>query len=145
MHEVIGWIGANWIEALGFATGIASVWLFARQQVAAWPVGIVTSLCWLVLFLHRACTPTPDCRSSTGQVTVICADKARHGDPRPSRGSPEFAVQSFFAADTSTHTTPLLPSWSAITVSEGALLSSTTVPPAARAAAIRCSATSGAT
>ncbi len=61
------------------------------------------------------------------------------------RGSTESAFQFFFAADTSTQTTPLLPSWSAITVSEGALLSSTTVPPAATAAAIRCSATSGAT
>ena len=62
-----------------------------------------------------------------------------------SRGSTELAFQSFFAADMSTQTTPLLPSWSAITVSEGASLSSTTVPPAATAAAIRCSATSGAT
>jgi len=50
--DVIGWVIANWIEALGFATGIASVWLFARQHVAAWPVGIATSLCWLVLFLQ---------------------------------------------------------------------------------------------
>jgi hypothetical protein len=62
-----------------------------------------------------------------------------------SRGSTELAAHSFFAADTSTQTTPSLPSWSAITVSEGALLSSTMVPPAATAAAIRCSATSGAT
>ena len=54
-------------------------------------------------------------------------------------------VHSFFAADVSAQTIPLLPSWSAITVSEGASLSSTTVPPAATAAAIRCSATSGAT
>ena len=61
------------------------------------------------------------------------------------RGSTESAFQSCFAADTSTQTIPLLPSWSAITVSEGALLPSTTVPPAATAAAIRCSATSGAT
>ena len=52
MPDLIGWLIANWIEALGFATGIASVWLFARQHVAAWPVGIVTSLCWLVLFLQ---------------------------------------------------------------------------------------------
>ena len=52
MPDVIGWIVSNWIEALGFATGIASVWLFARQHLAAWPVGIVTSLCWLVLFLQ---------------------------------------------------------------------------------------------
>jgi nicotinamide mononucleotide transporter len=50
--EAINWVTTNWIEALGFATGIASVWLFARQHVAAWPVGIVTSLCWLVLFLQ---------------------------------------------------------------------------------------------
>jgi hypothetical protein len=26
--DLIGWLIANWIEALGFATGIASVWLF---------------------------------------------------------------------------------------------------------------------
>jgi hypothetical protein len=55
------------------------------------------------------------------------------------------AVQSFRAADASTQMTPLLPSWSAITVRPGASLSSTTVPPAATAAAMRCSATSGAT
>ncbi len=84
-------------------------------------------------------------RSRTGQLTVSCGDKAGQGDPRPGRGSRELAVQSFFAADTSTHTIALLPSWSAITVSEGALLSSTMVPPAARAAAIRSPATSGAT
>ena len=54
--------------------------------------------------------------------------------------------QSLVAGDwASAKTTPVLPSWSAITVSDGASLSSTTVPPAARAAAIRCSATSGAT
>jgi integrase len=39
------------------------------------------------------------------------------------RGSTESASQFFFAADTSAQTIPLLPSWSAITVSEGALLS----------------------
>ena len=73
-------------------------------------------------------------------------DSAGRSDPRAARrGSTELAFQFFFAADTSTQTIPLLPSWSAITVSEGALLSSTTVPPAATAAAIRCSATSGAT
>ena len=64
---------------------------------------------------------------------------------RQGHGSTDLPVQSFFAADASTQTIPLLPSWSAITVSEGASLSSTTVPPAATAAAIRCSATSGAT
>lgn len=66
---------------------------------------------------------------------------------RPARyrrpGEP--AIYSLFAAETSTQTTPLLPSWSAITVIAGALLSSMTDPPAARAAAIRGPADSGAT
>ena len=77
-------------------------------------------------------------------------DRSAHqGDPQP--GAAADAVDgaslshSFFAADASAQTIPLLPSWSAITVSPGALLSSTTVPPAATAAAIRCSRTSAAT
>ena len=91
------------------------------------------------------------CRDWSGQAVEInraklpMSDPAGRSDPRPGHGSPDLPVQSFFAADASTQTTPLLPSWSAITVSEGASLSSTTVPPAATAAAIRCSATSGAT
>lgn len=43
------------------------------------------------------------------------------------------------------HTHALLPSWSETTVHEGAWLSSTMTPPAATAAAIRCSAISGGT
>ena len=54
-------------------------------------------------------------------------------------------VQSFGSGDSATQRTPVLPSWSAITVSDGASESSTTVPPAATAAAILCSATSAAT
>ncbi|MEA2972934.1 MAG: nicotinamide mononucleotide transporter [Actinomycetota bacterium] len=38
------------IEILGFLTGAGSVWLYARQRVAAWPLGIANSLFWLVLF-----------------------------------------------------------------------------------------------
>ena len=55
------------------------------------------------------------------------------------------AAQSFVAGDSATHTTPRLPSWSAITVSDGDSLSSTTVPPAVTAAEIRSSAASRAT
>jgi len=60
----------------------------------------------------------------------------------PRDGGQPTGASVFFAADTSTQTTPLLPFWSAVAVSAGASLSSTTVPPAATAAAIRCSATS---
>ncbi len=54
-------------------------------------------------------------------------------------------LHSIRAADMSAQMIPLLPSGSAITVSPGAPLSSTTVPPAATAPATRCSTTSGAT
>jgi dihydrofolate reductase len=85
--------------------------------------------------------------NSGGHMAIEVRPATVFGDSivhRPWR-STELALQSFFVADTSTHRTPSFPSWSAITVSEGALLSSTTVPPAARTAAIRRSATSAAT
>lgn len=40
----------SWVEVLGFVTGALSVWLFVRQRVAAWPIGIANSAMWLVLF-----------------------------------------------------------------------------------------------
>ena len=40
----------SWTEILGFVTGAASVWLYVRQRVAAWPLGIANSAFWLVLF-----------------------------------------------------------------------------------------------
>jgi nicotinamide mononucleotide transporter len=40
----------SWLEALGFATGAVSVWLYVRQNVWAWPTGIANSACWLILF-----------------------------------------------------------------------------------------------
>src|SRR3954462_2197559 len=37
-------------EIAGFATGAVSVWLYVRQNVWAWPLGIANSVFWLVLF-----------------------------------------------------------------------------------------------
>jgi nicotinamide mononucleotide transporter len=37
-------------EIAGFVTGAWSVWLFVRESVWAWPVGLVNSAAWLVLF-----------------------------------------------------------------------------------------------
>ena len=37
-------------EVGGFIAGAVSVWLYVRQSVWAWPVGIANSACWLVLF-----------------------------------------------------------------------------------------------
>jgi hypothetical protein len=93
----------------------------------------------------RICREPSGCAGEVKCPPMPMSDPAGRSDPRPDHGSPDLPVQSFFAADASTQTIPLLPSWSAITVCEGASLSLTTVPPAATAAAIRCSATSGAT
>jgi nicotinamide mononucleotide transporter len=40
----------SWTEIAGFVTGAVSVWLYVRQNVWAWPVGIANSACWLALF-----------------------------------------------------------------------------------------------
>src|SRR5437870_5482058 len=45
-----GGIAVSWTEVLGFATGALSVWLFVRERVSAWPIGIANSIFWLVLF-----------------------------------------------------------------------------------------------
>lgn len=38
------------LEIVGFVAGLASVWLYTRQNTWAWPVGIVNSLAWALLF-----------------------------------------------------------------------------------------------
>lgn len=43
-------LAMTWTEVAGFATGVVSVWLYVRQRVWAWPVGIANSSLWLVLF-----------------------------------------------------------------------------------------------
>jgi nicotinamide mononucleotide transporter len=40
----------SWSEILGFVAGAASVWLYVRQSVWAWPTGIANSAFWLILF-----------------------------------------------------------------------------------------------
>jgi nicotinamide mononucleotide transporter len=40
----------SWTEILGFVTGAASVWLYVREHVWAWPLGIANSAFWFVLF-----------------------------------------------------------------------------------------------
>lgn len=40
----------SWFELAGFVAGAVCVWLYVRQSVWAWPVGIANSASWLVLF-----------------------------------------------------------------------------------------------
>jgi nicotinamide mononucleotide transporter len=47
----LGGSSVTWLELLGAITGLASVWWAARERVGTWPVGILNSVLFLVLFL----------------------------------------------------------------------------------------------
>jgi nicotinamide mononucleotide transporter len=44
------WITSNWLEIFGAAAGIIYVFLEIRQNIWLWPVGIVTSAVYVVVF-----------------------------------------------------------------------------------------------
>lgn len=48
------WIGCSWLELLGSAAGLACVWLYGKENIWAWPVGIVSTLCFLVVVYDAA-------------------------------------------------------------------------------------------
>jgi nicotinamide mononucleotide transporter len=40
----------SWVELVAVLTGIAAVWLSAREYIASWPVGIINIICSYFLF-----------------------------------------------------------------------------------------------
>jgi nicotinamide mononucleotide transporter PnuC len=48
----IGTTPTSWAELIGFATGIANVWLVVRQNILNWPIGIANVLFLGVVFLQ---------------------------------------------------------------------------------------------
>jgi nicotinamide mononucleotide transporter len=40
----------GWVEVFGFVTGVANVWLLARQNIWNWPIGLANNLAYLILF-----------------------------------------------------------------------------------------------
>ena len=42
----------TWAELLGFGTGVITVWMVVRQNIANWPVGIANVLLLMVVFHH---------------------------------------------------------------------------------------------
>lgn len=47
---VTDWIAENWIEIFGALTGIIYVFLEIRQNIWLWPVGIITSAVYILVF-----------------------------------------------------------------------------------------------
>jgi nicotinamide mononucleotide transporter len=47
---VIDWLAANWTELVGFATGLACVFLAARRNIWNFPIGLANNVAFLALF-----------------------------------------------------------------------------------------------
>jgi len=48
---MLNWISQNWLEIFGALAGVVYVFLEIRQNLWLWPVGIVTSAVYIVVFL----------------------------------------------------------------------------------------------
>ena len=47
---IIDWISSNWIEFFGAISGVIYVFLEIRQNIWLWPVGIITSAVYIIVF-----------------------------------------------------------------------------------------------
>lgn len=50
MNTLISWIIANWIELIGVITGLLYLFFSIRQIIWVWPLGILTSAFYIVVF-----------------------------------------------------------------------------------------------
>jgi len=48
--ELYSWALANWIEVCGMLTGFIYLWFSVRQNMLTWPLGILSSLLYIVVF-----------------------------------------------------------------------------------------------
>lgn len=48
--DITAWITAHWLEIFGAAAGIIYVFLEIRQNIWLWPVGIITSAVYIIVF-----------------------------------------------------------------------------------------------
>jgi nicotinamide mononucleotide transporter len=50
LHQVLLWIGSNYIELLGFIFGLLYIILSIKQNIWCWPVGFITSALYIYVF-----------------------------------------------------------------------------------------------
>jgi len=50
MQLLLDWILKNYVELLGFISGIAYIFLSIKQKVAMWPLGVIMSLFYIWIF-----------------------------------------------------------------------------------------------
>jgi len=51
MEQIIKWLSGNYIELLGAILGIAYIFFSIRQSIWTWPVGLLTSIIYVWVFL----------------------------------------------------------------------------------------------
>ena len=52
MELVIGWLSGNYIELLGAILGFAYIGFSIRQNILTWPVGLLTSALYVLVFFN---------------------------------------------------------------------------------------------
>lgn len=50
MDQIIKWLSGNYIEVLGAILGIAYIFYSIRQSILTWPIGLLTSALYVVVF-----------------------------------------------------------------------------------------------
>ncbi len=50
MDQIIKWLSGNYIELLGAILGIAYIFFSIRQSILTWPIGLLTSVLYVVVF-----------------------------------------------------------------------------------------------
>lgn len=52
VHSITEWITLNYIELSGAVLGLIYIFYSIRQNILTWPVGLVSSLFYIVVFFH---------------------------------------------------------------------------------------------
>lgn len=52
MISVYQWALANWIEVCGMLSGFIYLWFSVKQSIWTWPIGILSSLLYIVVFFN---------------------------------------------------------------------------------------------
>ena len=52
IHSITEWIAVNYVELLGAILGLIYIFLSVRQKILTWPVGLISSVFYIVIFIQ---------------------------------------------------------------------------------------------
>ncbi len=52
MNILYNWALANWVEVCGMLTGFIYIWFSVRQSILTWPLGLLSSLLYIIVFFE---------------------------------------------------------------------------------------------